>query len=79
MEGILLDALEAQAAAYEERSKANLHLKETTSHMMLKPAQFIELWILSPQIVSLCLELELFQDIVHRHTFAQLNNLSLLY
>ena len=43
MEGILLDALEAQAAAYEERSKANLHLKETTSHMMLKPAKFIEL------------------------------------
>ena len=25
MEGILLDALKAQAAAYEERSKANLH------------------------------------------------------
>ena len=25
MEGILQDALKAQAAAYEERSKANLH------------------------------------------------------
>ena len=47
--------------------------------MMLKPAQFIELWILSPQIVSLCLELELLQDIVHRHMFTQLNILSLLY
>jgi len=42
MEGILLDALKAQAAAYKERSKANLHLKNDITHDVKTCASFVD-------------------------------------
>jgi len=41
MEGILQDALKAQAALYKERSKANLHEKNDITHDVKTCTSFV--------------------------------------